>query len=322
MRDNFTMIPNSVQDASIRVKLNGTQHRILEAVKRRTYGFHEKQAKLSLSFLSDMIGADKQDIAKALKEMEDRRIICQQVRNGAPRFIWINESTEEWIYEAGRRQTRETLGKLPYGQESTLGEYPQGTLGKQPYSTLGELTHQVNKDLKEINKEIAATASEQFSASESQDQWQSILDVHCKVFNATMMTGLMSEYVRRLMNKGVSAEYVKELMLETGESARNPSLRHMQAVEERWSREGIASREEARTRKAVGQSQANTGSRPSSGPAVSSAAETRQLIDEMNRLKNAKKQRLQEMQLDENDPIYRRMVEADQEALAKARKSL
>jgi phage replication O-like protein O len=290
MNNNFTMIPNDVQDASFRVKLNGTQHRILEAVKRKTYGFHESKAKLSLNYLAEMIGAGRKEVAESLKEMESRRIIIQEISHGKSRYICINENTEEWVL---------TVGKKPHSQKITVGELPPTSIGQSPHSTVGNLPPKINKDLNKQFKESSSAATSNANTPEApihessnlskrrkssyqksmdfldkmleqegskeqggnvaiseddpQTEEATIAQIHTKVFGNLIMSPLISDFVRRLLACGYSEDFVKELMLETGESSTKPNLRYMQSVANRWISEGITSRADSRAQKAKGE---------------------------------------------------------------------
>lgn len=79
-----------------------------------------------------------------------------------------------------------------------------------------------------------------------------IMDVYTKVFGQLNMNGLMSDYVRTLLNKGLTEVFIKEVMYEVGESSSKPSLNYMKSITERWIKEGISTRVEARRRKEPG----------------------------------------------------------------------
>lgn len=78
---------------------------------------------------------------------------------------------------------------------------------------------------------------------------ETVTDAHQRVFGTLSMNGLMQGYIMQLKNKGFTDRFIIELMLETGESATKPSLRLMQAIGERWEREKIYTRLEAKARK-------------------------------------------------------------------------
>lgn len=78
---------------------------------------------------------------------------------------------------------------------------------------------------------------------------ETIMDVYTKVFGQLNMNGLMSDYIRTLLNQGFTEVFIKEVMLEVGESSSKPSLNYMKSIADRWIKEGIHTRVEARRRK-------------------------------------------------------------------------
>lgn len=89
------------------------------------------------------------------------------------------------------------------------------------------------------------------SPSLSKESTTTTADVHTKVFGTLMMNGLMRDYIMKLKDAGYSDQFIQELMLETGESSSKPNLRLMQTIGDRWKKEGIYTRVEAKRRKEV-----------------------------------------------------------------------
>lgn len=75
--------------------------------------------------------------------------------------------------------------------------------------------------------------------------------VHAQIFNHMQMSGLMHSFVAKCLDKGHSEQFIAEVMLEAAETCSNgkPSVRFMEAIVDRWEKEGIKSREENRRRK-------------------------------------------------------------------------
>jgi hypothetical protein len=92
----------------------------------------------------------------------------------------------------------------------------------------------LNQDLKETTTNAQA--------------YETVGDIHTKVFKTFSMTGIMSDYIMGLKKKGYQDSFITELMLETGESGTNPSLRLMQTIGERWIKDGIYTRAESKRR--------------------------------------------------------------------------
>lgn len=76
-----------------------------------------------------------------------------------------------------------------------------------------------------------------------------IMDAHTKVFKTFNMSGLMSDYVMKLKSIGCDDNFIIELLFETGESTGNPNIRLMQTIGERWLKDGIQSRAQAKAQK-------------------------------------------------------------------------
>jgi len=91
-----------------------------------------------------------------------------------------------------------------------------------------------------------------FTTTTADDPEQTVADVHTKVFGSLQMNGLMSDFVMKLKRKGYQDAFIRELMLETGESGNKPSLRLMETIADRWMKEGIYTRVESKKRKQGG----------------------------------------------------------------------
>ena len=74
-------------------------------------------------------------------------------------------------------------------------------------------------------------------------------DIYTKVFGKLMMDGLMSDYIMKIKGLGYTDTFIQELMLETGEAGNKPSMRLMQTIGDRWMKENIYTRAEAKRRK-------------------------------------------------------------------------
>lgn len=74
----------------------------------------------------------------------------------------------------------------------------------------------------------------------------SVMKIYTKVFGSIVMPSLFSEYIRKLKTEGYTDEFITESMLEAGESGNKPSLRFLKTICDRWIKDGIKSREEAK----------------------------------------------------------------------------
>ncbi len=78
-KDGFTREPNWFLEAIMKQDLSGVDRRLLDAVKRKTWGFRgagkENGALISLSTFVQMTGLDKRYLRKRLRILEERGFI-------------------------------------------------------------------------------------------------------------------------------------------------------------------------------------------------------------------------------------------------------
>ena len=68
----YTPIANEILEQICKVKLNGTQLRIIMAIWRFTYGFSRNEHEMSIGFLAKAIDADKIYTSKELAKLIDK----------------------------------------------------------------------------------------------------------------------------------------------------------------------------------------------------------------------------------------------------------
>ena len=141
----YTKIADEILEQMARIKLSPTQYRILFVIWRYTYGFNRKEHNLTLGFISKATGCEKRQIQRELKDLEERRIIFQNVTNGVGRKIQFNKNHDEWIGKTTIGET--TIGKTTIG-ETTIGETVNGTIGETVNGTIGETVNQDKQYLK------------------------------------------------------------------------------------------------------------------------------------------------------------------------------
>lgn len=119
----------------------------------------------------------------------------------------------------------------------------------------GDVTHSHATDIEldlDLEKDTTTTANrileQAMQESAATIENETVMDIHKKVFGTLFMSGLMSEYVNNLKSHGYQDTFIKELMLETGESGHNPSIRLMETIGARWMKEGIYTRAESKRR--------------------------------------------------------------------------
>lgn len=132
--NGYTKIAHELLERLALTKLSPTQYRIILAVWRYTYGFNRKEHEMSLTFISNAIGADKRNIQRELKDLEEKKIIHQEIKSGSYRKITFNKNYDEWIGKTA-------IGRITIG-ETTIGETNNTTIGETNNGTIGETNNQ------------------------------------------------------------------------------------------------------------------------------------------------------------------------------------
>lgn len=96
--NGFTPIANEILDEIIKLKLNGTQFKIIMAVWRYTYGFNRKEHSISETFLSKAIGVARRSINREIKPLFEMKIliIVKNSTYSEAAIIKFNKNYEEW----------------------------------------------------------------------------------------------------------------------------------------------------------------------------------------------------------------------------------
>lgn len=94
----YTAIANELLEHIVQTKLNGTQFRVLLFVIRRTYGFQQKAAELSLSFIANGVGIHRNSVHTTLKQLEAMQIITITHKAATtPQKIAVEKDYQKWI---------------------------------------------------------------------------------------------------------------------------------------------------------------------------------------------------------------------------------
>lgn len=97
LEGGYTRIANEILEQVMKVTLNGTQHRILLAVWRFTYGFQRKEHTMSIRFIASLINASRSQVGRELDVLIERNIL--KAVGGGPRktrVISFNKRYDEW----------------------------------------------------------------------------------------------------------------------------------------------------------------------------------------------------------------------------------
>lgn len=127
--EGYTSIANAILEALCYSNLSARELRIILCIIRFTYGFHEKEKQLSLSFIEKQTGIKKAHISETLKQLEKCHIITILKNKGiTPQTISFQKNYEKWrVTETVTVPKKVTVG-LPLGVTVVL---PTGVTNKE-----------------------------------------------------------------------------------------------------------------------------------------------------------------------------------------------
>ena len=145
--DGFIQFANELMEAIIKTKLTGREYQVFLLIIRLTYGYHKKEADISLSTIERFTGIKRSNSPKVLKALEQKHMIN---RNGSRTSI--NKHYLEWsIYEdrtADVQSDNQTADKLKGAiqEDSTPAIQEDSTPAIQEDSTLNTIYKYIYKD--------------------------------------------------------------------------------------------------------------------------------------------------------------------------------
>jgi predicted phage replisome organizer len=90
----------------------------------------------------------------------------------------------------------------------------------------------------------------EFTTTTTAHEFETVEQVHLHVFGKIIFPPIMSAFIMKIKNKGHTDAFVKEVLLEAGESSSGtPNMRYLETIFESWDREGIYTRIEAKARR-------------------------------------------------------------------------
>ena len=74
--DGYIALANDIVDALAKIRLSGEEMQCLWVIIRKTYGWHKKEDKISLSQFANMTGIKRQNVLRALNHLSSKKIIA------------------------------------------------------------------------------------------------------------------------------------------------------------------------------------------------------------------------------------------------------
>jgi len=101
--DGYTAIANEIMEALCRSSPGGSEGQVLWAIIRKTYGWHKKADRISISQLSEMTGVSRRMVIYAIKNLEAKNMITVNRSNEhgvcGTNSIAIQKNHEEWVVQ-------------------------------------------------------------------------------------------------------------------------------------------------------------------------------------------------------------------------------
>lgn len=91
----FTKMPNKLLMGLMCTRLSNWERRIVDAIVRKTYGFHKPSDRISLSQFEDMTGIPRRKCSEVIGNLVDKNIILKTGPNNRPNYS-IQEDYTQW----------------------------------------------------------------------------------------------------------------------------------------------------------------------------------------------------------------------------------
>jgi phage replication O-like protein O len=144
--NTFTQIPNGVLEALAKYNIPGNTRRCLDVIMRKTWGWRKDEDTITNSQIEQAAGLDKSNVSKALRWLEERRIIfVGKNTNKRLKTIGINKKYETWKkpVKKPKKAVGKNANKTLVDQSTNVGENTNKTLVNTPN------TKEINKIKKE-----------------------------------------------------------------------------------------------------------------------------------------------------------------------------
>ena len=249
VENGYTRLANELLEALCRARLGGREMRVVLAVARLTYGYGEKEAKISLRRLSQLTGIPKEDVCKTLRRLAKKKVVSVRKEKGRLR-MGIQKDYEKW-----------GLAKAPIGKNANWQNYQRG-VSKNTNSGVGKSTNlksaetiapqdipgNLKKIYKENFKEISLERDPEGDVKEIVSSWEQAFQVSFPA-PASQKEIKAADYMLWLKEQGRlpalrnPAAYLKKLAQTELESFPGLAERKRQAAEAKARMQKLAERE-------------------------------------------------------------------------------
>lgn len=138
LENGYTRIANEILDQMAKVKLNGSQFRILMVVWRYTYGFQRKEYPMSIKFISENTGIHKRQVQRELNALIEANVlqVSKEASFSSPATVAFNKHFDQWCLNGQEASKTTGDGRLVVTPHGKLDVTPHGELVVTPHGKL------------------------------------------------------------------------------------------------------------------------------------------------------------------------------------------
>lgn len=151
--NGFTPVANELLEALARTELKGSGYALVFAIMRKTFGFHKKEDRISISQLQEMLHISRRAVIYNLQELEAKKIIfIKRERDGVKNrvnLIKLNKDYETWVVQ----------NSAPQVEKNRTSAKLRKKVVQNQVKNLPSFAPTKETITKDITKEIAETSS-------------------------------------------------------------------------------------------------------------------------------------------------------------------
>lgn len=265
-QNGYIRIANELWDAVIMRDFSKRQFELLWFIWRLSYGCQHKTAYVPMMKSFELCGIQATKIKDELIYLEKCRVLFWDRENS---IFEINKDHSQWFINPVKKFDEVEFSKLIF-ENLTKKSHPhenvdfpkreevlpeKGTLEEQE---IEQTSQKGNIEVPFLGSETAVQLSNDAAFEPSKDiikdkeeeeekeEYMTALDAYTFTFNKMSYTGHIQGYVVKLLKRGCTDSFIREVFLTMGENGlTDPNLNYMKKVAEDWIEKGISNRKQA-----------------------------------------------------------------------------
>lgn len=95
IEDGYLKLANEIQRHLCKFRIPGEQRQVLDAIILQTYGWNKKEEKISMSYIAELTGLKRPNVARALASLIEKKIVIK-TDNSYINSWRLNKNIKEW----------------------------------------------------------------------------------------------------------------------------------------------------------------------------------------------------------------------------------